>query len=368
MENNEQKSSNPINSNAPKGVFTRFLDVVEWLGNLLPHPVTLFAIFTVLVVLLSGVAEWLNWSAVDPRPEGTPGRSPSGYIEPVSLMTADGFRRIVTELVRNFTSFAPLGVVLVALLGVGVAERSGLISAAVRSIILKAAAYKPTRRKGFIGVLQKPFLFLLTPRNLVTVAICFASVLSNTASEMGYVVLIPMAAVIFHSMGRHPLAGIACAFACVSGGYSANLLIGTVDPLLAGLTQEAARLIDADYSVHAAVNWYFMFISTFFITFIGAYVTLKIVEPKLGKYDESMAMEDVSDEVSMAPLSSKEKRALAWTGISVLVMIGVLSLTIIPENGVLRNPETGEMLNSPFLSGIVTFIFIGFLIPGFVYG
>src|SRR5690606_32100677 len=139
-----------------KNLFTRFLDFVEWMGNLLPHPVTLFAIFTLLIVLLSGVAAWLNWSAFDPRPDGTPGRSTSGLIEHVSLMNAEGFRRIVTELVRNFTSFAPLGVVLVALLGVGVAERSGLISAAVRNIILKAAAYRPRKRKGFIGMLQRP--------------------------------------------------------------------------------------------------------------------------------------------------------------------------------------------------------------------
>ncbi|TVQ67447.1 MAG: AbgT family transporter [Balneolaceae bacterium] len=221
----------------------------------------------------------------------------------------------------------------------------------------------------WIGYLLIPvFNFVLTPKNLVTIAICFSAVVSNTASEMGYVVLVPLAAVIFHSMGRHPLAGLACAFACVSGGYSANLLIGTIDPLLAGLTQEAANLIDPNYEVHAAVNYYFMFISTFLITILGSFVTLKIVEPKLGKFDESMAMEDLSKDVSMDPLSDKEVRALKWTGVSVLLMFGLLAMTIIPENGVLRNPETGEMLNSPFLRGIVTFIFICFLIPGFVYG
>lgn len=368
MENNEQKATDSIDSNAQKGVFTRFLDVVEWLGNLLPHPVTLFAIFTVLVVLLSGMAEWLNWSAIDPRPEGTPGRSPSGYIEPVSLMTADGFRRIVTELVRNFTNFAPLGVVLVALLGVGVAERSGLISAAVRSIILKALAYRPQKRKGVIGAMLKPIHFILTPKNLVTLAICFACIVSNTASEMGYVVLIPMSAVIFYSMGRHPLAGIACAFACVSGGYSANVLIGTIDPLLAGITEEAARIIDPTYEVHAAVNYYFMVVSTFMITAIAAFVTLRIVEPKMGKYDQSIASENLDGQDEMKPLTKIEKKGLRITGLVLLGLVALLSLTIIPENGLLRNPETGEILNSPFLRGMVTFIFLFFLIPGFVYG
>ena len=388
----------PENDPPKKTLFTRFLDFVEWLGNLLPHPVTLFALFALGVVLISGLAEWLDWSAPDPRPEGAQGRAPDGIIQPVSLMNGEGFRMIVENMVTNFTSFAPLGVVLVALLGVGVAEHSGLISACVRGIVLKAASFKAKEKKGgfqfsifdssnpllkaldivlipfrfLFHVFMIPFRpllkFLVVPKNLVTLAICFSAVVSNTASEMGYVVLVPLAAVIFHSMGRHPLAGLACAFACVSGGYSANLLIGTIDPLLAGLTQEAANLIDPDYTVHAAVNWYFMFISTFFITATGTFVTLRIVEPKLGKYDESMAMEDLSDEVSMDPLTDKEIHALKWTGVSVLIMFGALAMTIVPENGVLRNPETGEMLNSPFLNGIVTFIFICFLIPGFVYG
>jgi aminobenzoyl-glutamate transport protein len=269
----------PESSAPQKTLFTRFLDFVEWLGNLLPHPVTLFALFALGVVLLSGLAEWLNWSAPDPRPEGAAGRAPGGIIEPVSLMNGEGFRMIVENLVRNFTSFAPLGVVLVALLGVGVAEHSGLISAVIRGIVLKAASFRP-KESNVSGVLAIPvrlFNFVLNPKNLVTIAICFAAVISNTASEMGYVVLVPLAAVIFHSMGRHPLAGLACAFACVSGGYSANLLIGTIDPLLAGLTQEAANLIDPDYTIHAAVNWYFMFISTFLITASGTYVTLRIV-------------------------------------------------------------------------------------------
>lgn len=392
----------PESNNEPRTLFTRFLDFVEWLGNLLPHPVTLFALFALGVVLVSGLAEWLNWSAPDPRPVGAAGRAPDGIIEPVSLLNGDGLRMIVENLVTNFTSFAPLGVVLVALLGVGVAEHSGLISACIRGIVLKAASFKPfERNQSFKMTLDHPakpllnaffkvysilflpiryifhllrpilnpvFNFVLKPKNLVTIAICFSAVISNTASEMGYVVLVPLAAVIFHSMGRHPMAGLACAFACVSGGYSANLLIGTIDPLLAGLTQEAANLIDPDYEVHAAVNYYFMFISTFLITALGTFVTLRIVEPKLGKYDESMAMEDLSDDVSMDPLSDKEVHALKWTGVSVLIMFGVLAMTIIPENGVLRNPETGEMLNSPFLRGIVTFIFVCFMIPGFVYG
>ena len=360
----------PQASKSKRTLFTRFLDFVEWLGNLLPHPVTLFALFALGVVLLSGLADWLNWSAPDPRPEGSAGRAPGGIIEPVSLLNGEGLRRIIENMVDNFTNFAPLGVVLVALLGVGVAEHSGLISAVIRGIVLKAAAFKPEGDigSGIKAIPMRIYRFIVTPKNLVTIAICFSAVISNTASEMGYVVLVPLAAVIFHSMGRHPLAGLACAFACVSGGYSANLLLGTIDPLLAGLTEEAAQLIDPEYTVVATANYYFMVASTFLITALGAFVTLRIVEPKLGTYDESMAMEDISDEASMEPLKPTEIRALKWTGVSILVMIGILALTIVPENGVLRNPETGDWKDSPFLNGVVALIFICFLIPGFVYG
>jgi aminobenzoyl-glutamate transport protein len=361
----------------PSGWFNRFLKFVEWLGNLLPHPVTLFAILTLAVVLVSGIAELFDVSVADPRPEGARGRSPDGRIVAISLMNADGLRRVVQNLVTNFTGFAPLGTVLVALLGVGVAEKSGLIRAGIRGLVLAAASFRPefpeiTRDMPLGEKLRRRFKRLasrlLSPNLLVTTAVVFSGIVSNTASELGYVVLVPLGAVIFLSMGRHPLAGLAAAFAGVSGGYSANLFIGTIDPLLAGLTEEAARLIDPDYMVHAAVNYYFMFVSVFLITAMGVFATLRFVEPLLGPYDPSIAMEDLSDEGELDPLTRREKRGLFWAGVSVVAFLGVLALTIVPEWGVLRNPETGEQLNSPFFRGIVTFIFVGFIIPGVVYG
>ncbi len=328
-----------------RGWFTRFLDTVEWLGNLLPHPVTLFALFATGVIVVSGIAAYFGLSVVDPRPEGAAGRAANGMIEVVSLMNGAGLRRIVENLVTNFTGFVPLGTVLVALLGVGVAEKSGLLGAVIRAIVLKA------------------------PKNLVVVAIVFAGILSNTASEMGYVVLIPLAGVIFYSLGRHPFAGMAAAFAGVSGGYSANLLIGTVDPLLAGITQEAAQLVDPGYTIHAAVNWYFMIASTFLITAVGSFVTIRIVEPKLGEYDRSNAEESVrTADAAMTTLSSDEKRGLLWAGVAALGVSALMALSIVPEWGVLRDPATGSALASPFLRGVVVMIFVFFLVPGFVYG
>ena len=387
----------------PSGRFARFLAFVEWLGNLLPHPVTLFALFAIGIVALSAACAALGVEVADPRPEGARGRAPDGMIRAVSLLDGDGIRWLATNLVTNFTGFVPLGTVLVALLGVGVAEKSGLLSAAIRGLILSA------------------------PKNLVTVVIVFAGVLSNTASEMGYVVIIPLAAGIFHALGRHPLAGLAAAFAGVSGGYSANLLIGTVDPLLAGITQEAARFVDPAYEVHPAVNWFFMITSTFLITGIGWFVTARIVEPRLGAYDPANAAEDVDHDPSLARLAPAEKRGLAWAFVAatlvslvfvwaagprpselVLVERGtathaeVLAWTAderaaaavaaealdpaaldrhsipadglgrtlagLPFYGVLREPANGGLMPSPFLRSVVAMILVFFVVPGFVYG
>jgi aminobenzoyl-glutamate transport protein len=327
-----------------RGPLARFLDFVEWLGNLLPHPVTLFALLAVSVVLVSGLAGWLEWSVVDPRPEGTDGRAEDGRITAVSLLDGNGLRWIVENLVRNFVSFVPLGTVLVALLGVGVAESSGLLGAGIRALILSA------------------------PKKLVPMVVVFTGVISNTASEAGYVILVPLAGVVFHAVGRHPIAGMAAAFAGVSGGYSANLFIGTIDPLLAGITQEAAQFVREGYEVHPAVNWYFMVASTFLVTAVGTWVTVRIVEPKLGAYDPAHADRSAGAFEEMTPLSSGEKRGLAWAGVSALVVILLLALSVVPEGGVLRHPETGAILRSPFLRGLVALIFVFFLVPGVVYG
>ena len=329
-----------------RGAMARFLDGVEWLGNLLPHPVTLFALLALGIVLLSGLLGALGLEVPDPRPEGAAGRAADGMIEVVSLMNAEGLRRILQNLVGNFAGFVPLGTVLVAMLGVGVAEHSGLLSAAIRALVLKA------------------------PPKLVTAVVVFAGVLSNTASEMGYVVMIPLAAAIFYALGRHPLAGLAAAFAGVSGGYSANLLLGTVDPLLAGITQAAAQMIDPEYFVHPAVNWYFMISSTFLITGLGTWVTTVIVEPRLGTYDASRSDGSLREVARLDPLTPEERKGLRAAGLTALLLAIGVALLVIPEGGALRDPnaETGVAALTPFLRSIVALVFVFFLLPGFVYG
>lgn len=347
------QGSNPPNGSSPHNDFDgaeqdsrmqRFLRGVEWLGNLLPHPVILFVWMSVFLLVLSAVLSYFGVSVMDPRPEGTSGRSADGMIEVVNLLNGEGLARIVENLVTNFTGFVPLGTVLVALLGVGIAERSGMISAALRGLVLNA------------------------PKKMVTFTIVFAGIMSNTAAELGYVVLIPLAAVIFHSLGRHPLAGIAAAFAGVSGGYSANLLLGTVDPLLSGITQEAARIIDPAYTVGAEANWYFMVISTFLISGLGYFVTEKIVEPSLGEYNPNDADDPSVLDTKAERVSAIEKKGLVWAGISMLIFCLLLAWTVVPADGILRNAETGLLSGSPFLKGIVVFIFVFFAIPGYIYG
>lgn len=322
----------------------RFLRGVEWLGNLLPHPAILFVWMSVILLVASAILSMMGVSVVDPRPEGAKGRGEDGMIYVVNLLNGDGLAKIVENMVSNFTGFIPLGTVLVALLGVGIAERSGMISAALRGLVMNA------------------------PPKMVTFVVVFTGIMSNTASELGYVVLIPLAAMIFHSLGRHPLAGLAAAFAGVSGGYSTNLLLGTVDPLLSGISQEAARIIDPKYVVGAEANWYFMAVSTFLVSGIGYFVTEKIVEPSLGKYNPDDADDPSVLDTKVERLTALEKKGLLWSGVSMLIFCLLLAWTIVPADGILRHPTTGLVAGSPFLHGIVVFIFVFFAIPGIVYG
>ncbi|HXV59206.1 MAG TPA: AbgT family transporter, partial [Vicinamibacteria bacterium] len=311
--------------------FTAFLDFVERVGNVLPHPASLFAIFALLVILLSGILAGLDLEVVHPS-TGEP-------IRPVSLLSVSGLHLVLTRMVTNFTGFAPLGTVFVSMLGIGLAESSGLIGAALKKLVLSA------------------------PPRLLTFAIVFAGVVSNMASEVGYVLLVPLAAIVFASVGRHPLVGLAAAFAGVSGGYSANLLLGTVDPLLAGISEEAAKIVDPDYTVNPAANYYFMATSTFLISFAGTWVTEKIVEPRLGRYGG-----DVESDLSMTRLTPEEERGLRFALVAGVFFALFLLLGTVPAGGFLRHPETGGLLRSPFMSGIVAFIFLGAVVVSIAYG
>lgn len=315
---------------AKKSFIDRFLSTVERVGNALPHPATLFFLFAMGVIVLSGIASLFDLEVIHP---GT-----KEVIRPVNLMSVHGMNMILEHMVVNFTGFAPLGTVLVAMLGIGIAESSGLIGTALRLLVISA------------------------PKRLLTFVIVLSGIISNTASEVGYVLLVPLGAIIFLALGRHPIAGMAAAFAGVSGGYSANLLLGTIDPLLAGLSEEAARIIDPGYMVNAAANYYFMAASTFIIAIAGTWVTEKIVVPRLGEYKGDEKPEEIRK------LTRDEKRGLIYAAIASLAFIVYLLWGTIPETGYLRDPETGSILHSPFMKGIVAFIFISAALAGIAYG
>ncbi len=304
------------------------LGFIERVGNKLPHPGTLFLIMTIIVIGISAMGQLFGWSATYQGLVKVDGVYTTAEVSVTakSLLTIEGITYMFSSLVSNFTSFAPLGTVLVALVGIGVAEYSGLIGAALRLLALK------------------------TPKRLLTMTIVFLGIMSSIATDAGYVVLPPLAAMIFLSLGRHPLAGIAAAFAGVSGGFSANLLPGALDSLLAGLTEEAAHIINPAYEVAILGNYYFMIVSTVLITIVGTFVTEKIIEPRLGTYKGNVSIEQET-------VSKGEQKALFAALISgfatVLLLVGIYFLI-------------GQSL---FLGdGIVPIIVIAFIIPGITYG
>ncbi len=315
-----------------QGRLARLLDRVEQAGNRLPHPTTLFIILCGLVLILSQMAAAGGVYAVHPV-DGS-------RVDAVNLLDRDGLHRILGDMVRNFTGFAPLGTVLVAMLGLGVCEHSGLIGALLRRMVANA---RPGR---------------------LTAAVVFAGVLSSIAADAGYVVLVPLAGILFLGAGRHPVAGIAAAFAGVSGGFSANLLVGPVDALLASLSTESARLVDPGYTVAITANYWFMIVSTLLITVLGTWVTERLVAPRLGEWEgERGAVTEAA-----VGLSADERRGLRAAGVTFAVIAVLLLWATVPDDGLLRDPETGSLLNSPFIRGLVALIFLVATACGLAYG
>lgn len=365
------------------------LNRVERAGNRLPSPTVLFIYLTAAVLALSAAAHWLSLVAVHPISGAT--------IPAVNLLSQDGLARILANTVTNFTQFAPVGTVLVAILGISVAEHSGLLATVLRATVLKA------------------------PASLLTFVVVLCGVLSSIATDTGYVILVPLAGIIFLASGRHPLVGIAAAFAGVSGGYSANLLITPIDALLAGISSEAARLVAPGYQVSAAANYYFMAVSTFVIAATGTWVTHHLVASRFPEYgaksparspsnpedlqsptqaeappspsevEAPRSPDDVEAPLSLSTASSRspsktqnprspskpesprslsevEARGLLGVGVFTLIFATLLALGLVPDDGFLRNRDNGSILQSPFMTGIVTVVSVYATIAGIVFG
>lgn len=341
----------------------RVLDAIERAGNKVPHPVIIFLVLIGLVLVLShafylgGSSVTFDQAAVSEQvePDGEALIGDEAYqsadpeveqvtVEAKSLLTADGIRFIFTSPVANFNGFGVVGVIMVAMLGVGLAEEAGLIGA-------------------FITRLVK-----VTPRRLVTASIVLLGVLSSIATDAGYLVLIPLAAAVFHSLGRHPLAGLAAAFAGVGGGFGVNLLITPVDGMLTEITNESI----ADPAQHVSItgNFYFSVVSTLVIVAVVTLLTEKFVEPRLGRYSDDEAPDGAAGAAPPShELTAEQRRGLRWAFWGLIGVTAMVLVLTVPSWGPLRNPETGSLIeDSPFMGSIIFLILIYFFVMGLCYG
>ena len=349
------------------GFAQRALAWIERAGNKVPNPAILFLALCVGVIVLSQVLDWLNVSitsevvkaggtAVEQRQDGV---SDLPYNDAATayavtketfavkgLLTGDGIRFMFTSFVPNFLGFTAMGVILVAMIGVGVAELSGLVGGLIRKLVA-----------------------ISTPATL-TYIIVFVGIISSIAADAGYLVLIPLAATAFLAVGRHPLAGIAAGFGAVSAAFGVNVLIVPADAVITDITNEAASLVDPNTTIDLTSNLFFGIGCTLFLTAVIALVTTRIIEPRLGNWDRSLAdEEELAREEGEAVDPALEGKGLRHAGFAVLGVLVVIAALTLPPGAPLRNPETGDIIgDSPFMSSLIVMISAAFLAAGIAYG
>ncbi|GJL76380.1 AbgT family transporter [Nitrosomonas sp.] len=312
----------------------RILTSVERTGNKLPDPAVLFIVLLFVVWVLSWLLSYATFNVVDPRTRE--------MLVINNLLSGAAITEFMSVMVTNFSHFHPVGVVLVAMLGIGVAEHTGFINSGLRALL---------------GI---------TPKWLLTPMVIFAGIVSHSAVDAGYVLVIPLGGVIFYAAGRHPLAGIAAAFAGVSGGFSANFVPSSLDPLLQGLSQAGAQILDPGIVLNPLNNYFFTTASSLLIIGLGWYVTEKIVEPRL----QNTALDgNLADLPTMQALVSNERNGLRAAGIAFLLGIIIMIVTVWPVSSPWRD-GTGDLTtgDAPMMRSIVSLIFLMFILPGIVYG
>lgn len=318
---------------------SRVLDAIERLGNRVPHPAVLFLLMIVAVIALSHLLELWRVSASYERINVETHEAEEVTTAVRSLLSPEGVRFIFTSVVPNFINFGPVGIILVAMIGIGLAERSGLIQALIRKTVEVA------------------------PRSAITAIIVTLGVLSSIASDAGYLVLIPLGAIAYHSLNRHPLAGLAAAFAGVAAAFGANFLVKPIDGILAEMTNDAIHAVDPTLSIDMTSNFYFGVASSVVLIVVCTLVSDWIVEPRLGTYDgEAPAAEN-------AKMSRAESRGLIWAGVALVAFLALILYLTLPQNAPLRNPETGTLVgNSPLMDSLVFLIMLAFGVTGLAYG
>ncbi len=363
----------PFETGEAKGLTQRILAGVEHAGNRVPNPAILFLGLIIAVVLLSQVLDWAGTSVtqevaqapaaqVQERDDGTTAEPsydlPKSYVDGdkyqvktettkvKGLLTVDGIRFMFTSFVPNFLGFAAVGVILVAMIGVGIAEYSGLIGALIRKLVA------------------------ISSPGLLTYIIVFVGILSSVAADAGYLVLIPLAAAAFLSVGRNPLAGVAAAFGAVSAAFSVNIFLTPADGVVTDITNEAAHLVDPGVNLDLVANLFFGIGATLFLTLVIGLVTTKIVEPRLGAWDRAKAdQEELAREEGPEIDAEAEARGLRWALFALLAVVAVILALTLPPGAPLRNGETGDIIgDSPFMSSLIVMISAAFLVAGLAFG
>ncbi len=326
-------------SAVPKSSMQRLLDVVEVAGNKVPHPAIIFLILIAIVVVLSHLlyltGASVSYQVINPETHEIEEASATAR----SLLTVDGIRFMFTSVVRNFMSFNAVGVIIVAMVGVGVAEEAGLVKALIRKLVMVSPAWALTYILVFVGIV------------------------SSIAADAGYLVLIPLAAAAFLSVGRHPLAGLAASFAGVAAVFGVNVLIKPLDGILTEITNDAIHLLNPAISIDLTANFWFSAASVLLLTVVVTLITERIIEPRLGVYEGEEAAEPGGD------ISAAESRGLRYTTYALLGTLVLFALLTLPPGAPLRNPDTGAIVgNSPFMDSLIVVIAALFLAMGVAFG
>jgi aminobenzoyl-glutamate transport protein len=340
---------------ANSGFMKKMLDVVEKVGNKVPHPVIIFLILMGIVVVLSHVLHLTGASVtqqvIDPQTD----QLQTSTVVARSLLTAEGIRFIYSSIIPSFMGFTAVGMIIVAMIGVGVAEEAGLIKALIRKLVA------------------------VSPSWAIAYLLVFMGIMSSIAADAGYLVLIPLAGVAFLSVGRHPLAGLAAGFAAVAGAFTVNMFVKPLDAILTEFTNDAIHIVNPAVSIGLTANLWFSIASVILLTVVITFVTQRVIEPRLGEYKGGQPAEEAKgvaaktgkggDKKAEEPDASQESRGLLFAGLALVGVLAVFSLLTLPSGAPLRNPDTGALIgNSPFMNGLIALIMVLFLVTGTAYG